>query len=424
MSLPRVVLVLFGMALALAGVTQNATAVSTYGTLVCTPSTVSFGNVPVGQSQKLTAQLSNTGGVTLTITKILIQAQWFQMSNLSLPASIAPGKTIQFSVTFSPQANAASGGTIAFFSNYASDSVLFVTLSGTGTTASALTANPTSLSFGSVKVGTSLTMSQTVTNAGGSPLSITTAAVSGSGFSDSGLSLPLALTAGQSYTFNVIFAPTSTGSASGTLSFTLGSSGNSVTVPLSGTGASAGQLSVTPATLSFGNVVVGATASTPATLSANGTSVTVKSATLSSSEFSLSGISFPVTVAAGKSVSFSVNFKPQASGGASGTISFASSASGAAVSEVVSGTGTAASQHQVVLSWKDSASAVTGYNVYRANASTGPFYRMNSSLDSTASYTDTTVLSGTTYYYATTAVSAGGMESTYSAPVKAVIPSP
>jgi hypothetical protein len=410
------------LTLTLAGAAQDAAAASTYGTLLCTPSTIDFGNVPMGQSKALSAQLSNTGSATLTITKILMEASWFQMTNLSLPVTLAPGKTIQFSVTFSPLADAPSGGTIAFFSSYASDSVLFLTLSGTGTTTAVLTANPTSLSFGSVKVGTSQSKSQTITNAGSSALSIRQATVTGSGFSASGLSFPLVLPSGQSFTFKVIFAPTSTGSTSGTFSLAFGSS--NLNVPLSGTGTAAGQLSVSPATLNFGSVVVGATSTTPATLSATGASVTIKSATLSSAEFGLSGVSFPVTVAAGKSVSFSVTFTPQASGAASGNISFASSASGTAVIEAVSGTGTGAPQHEVVLSWTDNGSGITGYNIYRSNASSGPYKIMNPVLNSTTNYTDTSVQGGTTYYYATTAVDANGRESPYSNKAKAVVPSP
>jgi len=549
MCLPQVTLrcalvLVVGLALVLAGAAPNGAAAttsspnsSTAGILGCAPSSLDFGNVPVGQSKTLSAQLSNTGGSTLTITQVLVQGPGFQIKNLSAPATLAPGGTVQFTVTFAPVSTVPSGATISLFSN-ASNSVFVLSLSGTGTgtatttagttaaltasptslsfgsvavgtsetksqtltytgssavsiiqaavtgrgfsvsglnlpivltpqqsfsfkvifaptsagsvsgtlsialgsssqtltvplsgtgtgtggTSGQLSANPTTLSFGSVQVGASQTKSQTVTNSGGSTLSITKASVTGNGFSDSGLSLPLVLTPGQSFTFKVIFAPASAGAATGTLSLTPVSS-TALTVPLSGSGTSAGQLSVSPTTLSFGNVAVGATSTSPASLSASGASVTVTSAALSSTEFGLSGISFPATVAAGKSLSFSVTFTPQASGAASGNISFSSSASGTAT-ETVSGTGTAASQHEVVLSWTDNGSGITGYNIYRGSASSGPYTKINPALNSGTSYTDTTVQAGTTYYYTTTAVSTGGMESQDSNVVKAVIPSP
>jgi Bacterial Ig-like domain (group 2) len=78
-------------------------------------------------------------------------------------------------------------------------------------------------------------------------------------------------------------------------------------------------------------------------------------------------------------------------------------------------------QHSVSLSWSDTAS-VAGYNVYRGTQSTGPFVRINPSLDTATVYTDNSVTSGQTYYYATTAVDTSGVESTYSNVAQAAIP--
>jgi fibronectin type 3 domain-containing protein len=79
-------------------------------------------------------------------------------------------------------------------------------------------------------------------------------------------------------------------------------------------------------------------------------------------------------------------------------------------------------QHTVALSWTASTSTVAGYNVYRGTVSGGPYSKINSSLVATLSYTDSTVQSGTTYYYVTTAVDSSGDESTYSNEVSAPIP--
>jgi fibronectin type 3 domain-containing protein len=65
---------------------------------------------------------------------------------------------------------------------------------------------------------------------------------------------------------------------------------------------------------------------------------------------------------------------------------------------------------------------VEGYNVYRSNASSGPFSKLTSSLDAATAYTDSTVQSGNTYYYVTTEVGTDGVESSYSNQVEAVIP--
>jgi fibronectin type 3 domain-containing protein len=86
-------------------------------------------------------------------------------------------------------------------------------------------------------------------------------------------------------------------------------------------------------------------------------------------------------------------------------------------------TGTAPTQHSVSLNWNPSSSAV-GYNIYRGTVSGGPYTMINSSLDGTTAYTDSTVISGQTYYYVATAVDASSNESAYSNQVQAVVPTP
>ena len=160
-----------------------------------------------------------------------------------------------------------------------------------------------------------------------------------------------------------------------------------------------------------------------ASLSATGASVTVSSATVNSSEFSLSGVSLPFTIAAGKSASFTVKFVPQTGGSASGSLSFKSNATTSTTVEALSGSGTAGTAHSVALTWSPE-SAVSGYNVYRGTKSGGPYSKINSVLDASSSFTDTAVQAGYTYYYVTSAVSGSGAESKYSNQVKAVIPTP
>jgi fibronectin type 3 domain-containing protein len=76
----------------------------------------------------------------------------------------------------------------------------------------------------------------------------------------------------------------------------------------------------------------------------------------------------------------------------------------------------------VTLSWTPSSSSFAGFNIYRGSLSGGPYSNANSALDSTASYTDTSVASGQTYYYVVTEVDSTGAESAYSDEVSAIIP--
>src|SRR5205814_321872 len=400
----------------------SATAV-TPGSLVSNPSSLSFGNVQTGTSQTLSATLTNSGGSSVTITQANVSGSGFSVSGV--PATLAAGQSANFNVTFAPQSSGAVTGSVSIVSN-ASNSTLKITLSGTGATPGILSASSQTLSFGSVQVNGSATQSETLTNTGGSTITVSQANVSGgSGFSISGLNLPLTLIAGQSFTFGTTFAPTSAGSVTGTTSLTSDASNSTLTISLSGTGTVPGQLSVSPSTLDFSSVVIGQSKNMTATLSATGSNVTVSSASASTSEFTLSGVSFPFTITAGQSKAITVTFTPQSSGTASATISFASSASNSPTSESLTGNGTAPPPHNVDLSWAASSSTdVVGYNVYRATVSGGPFTKINTALNATTAFVDNSVQAGQTYYYVTTAVDGTGLESGYSNQVKTIIPTP
>ncbi|HUK26184.1 MAG TPA: choice-of-anchor D domain-containing protein [Terriglobales bacterium] len=286
-----------------------------------------------------------------------------------------------------------------------------------------------SLDFGNVAVGGSATKSVTLTNSSvsvGATITVSQVTTTGTGFSVSTSSLPVTLNPGDNLTISVAFKPKSAGDASGMLSISVDGQADPATVPLSGTGLASGQLAVSPSTLNFGSVTVGGSKNLSGTLSAGNAGVTVSSASWNGQGFAVSGISFPVTIAAGKSVSFTVSFSPQAAGSASGNISFISDASNSPTGQKLSGTGTStspSSQHSVTLSWEES-SSVAGYYVYRGTQSGGPYSRLNSSAVPTTSYTDSTVQGGQTYYYVVTSVDSSGNESSYSGEVSATIPSP
>ncbi|HZQ23866.1 MAG TPA: choice-of-anchor D domain-containing protein [Terriglobales bacterium] len=392
------------------------------GTLVANPSSLTFSNVTVGTTQSLTETITNSGSSSISISSAAPSGSGFSISGLNVPLTLAAGQSQSFTVSFSPQWTGNFTGTVAITST-AVNSPLNILLSGTAVAAGTLVANPASLNFGSVQVGSSLSLSETLTNTGGSSVTVSQVSATGPGFSVSGLTLPMTLAAGKSFTFNATFAPTAAGNDSGSISVTSTASNPNLSISLSGTATSPGQLTVSPASMNFGNVVVGGSQTQTGTITASGASVTLTSDSSSNSVFTLSGISLPLTLGIGQSASFSVTFTPQTAGAASGTISFVSNATNSPANESVSGTGTTPPQHSVALSWKASTSVVIGYNVYRGLTSGGP-YTMINSLDPTTAYTDSGVQAGQTYYYVTTAVDSGGNESTYSNQVSAAIPTP
>lgn len=358
--------------------------------------------------------VTNSGESSTTISSTSVSGSEFGLSGMKLPAVLAAGQSAAVNVTFTPTQSGWTGQQVTFTTNSSGNVELGV--AGTGVTNEATTAQPSSLSFGQVAVGKSSALSVTLTNAEAKSQTLTAFQIAGSGFTVTGPSLPLTLASGQSITLKATFQPVVDGVAGGSIIV----SGSGVVIPLFGTGETGGggQLSVTPGSVSFGSVMLGSSESKPSSLTATGGSVTISSATTSGTEFSLTGVSFPLTIKAGQSVSFDVEFAPQTAGSASSTISFASNASNGGASESATGTGAAP---YVTLSWTPSTSQVSGYNVYRGT-SVNDYSKVNSALDPKSSYTDSTVTPGTTYYYAATAVNSSGEESTYSSPITVQVP--
>lgn len=390
----------------------------TAGDVVGNPTSLSFGNVTTGNSKTLSETVTNSGGSSVTISAVSASGTGFSVSGITLPKTLSAGQTATFSVGFKASAAGAASGSVAITSN-APTPTTTIALSATGVTPATIASNPSSLTFGNVTSGASRTLTETLTNSGGTSLTISSVGANGIGFSVSGITLPATLAPGESVALKVLFNPTSAGGVTGNIAITSNASNANPTVPLYGTGVSAtGTLTITPSSLSLGSVIVGDSGSTSGTLTATGASVTVSAATTNNSGvFTVGGLSLPVTINAGSSVPFTITFNPSTAGAQNATLTVSSNASPNTATASLSGTGTAAPTHSVSLSWTASTSTdVSGYNVYRAVyiGSCGAFGKINTVLDSTTTYSDNTVTSGTSYCYAATAVSTSNDESSYS----------
>ena len=83
----------------------------------------------------------------------------------------------------------------------------------------------------------------------------------------------------------------------------------------------ASQLTVNPSSINFGSVSVGNSQTQSVTLAnSGGPKLTITQATLSGTGFTLSGLSYPVTLAGGQSVTCDVTFTPQSPGTNSGSV--------------------------------------------------------------------------------------------------------
>jgi hypothetical protein len=403
-------------------VSLSGTGTSTSPQLTASPASVTFGNVVIGQSTSTNVTLTNTGTAKLTISSISGPSAPFSASGVSANQTLTPGQTATLSVTFAPTSTGSASGTIQVNSN-ASNPSLTIGLNGTGTAPPPqLTANPASVAFGNVVTGQSTSTNVTLTNTGTSSLTISSVSGPSAPFSASGVSANQTLTPGQTATLSVTFAPTSTGSASGSIQINSNASNPSLTIGLSGTGlSSTPQMTANPTSVTFGDVVAGQSTSTNVTLTnTGGSSLTISQVNGPGAPYSTSGVATNQTVTAGQSATLTVTFAPTTTGSFTGNVIVTSTAANSPTTISVAG-----GSHSVSLSWTDNDSGISGYNIYRGTVSGGPYSKINSTLISVKSYTDVVVSSGQTYYYVVTAVNTSGVESAYSnPPASALIPTP
>jgi hypothetical protein len=248
-----------------------------------------------------------------------------------------------------------------------------------------------------------------------------------SGFSLGALGSAVTLAQAGGSAFGGVFAPGSKGNTGGRAALVakVSRGTTSIVVQRQGRTGTDGddQLAVDPLTIEFGTVPAGSVVDQIGTLIASDSEVTISSANISASEFTLGGLSFPFTIPAGGRQEYTVAFAPQSEGPVSGVLSFFSDAGNSITVQGLVGVGGVHESHTVNLSWNASGSqGVIGYNVYRSEISGGPYYRINSSLDPNTVYADMYVLDGDTYYYVATAVNSSGQESVYSNETQAVVP--
>ena len=281
-------------------------------------------------------------------------------------------------------------------------------------------------------------ISASVTEPGSDNCTITLTAAAGSG----GLSVSLASSSSAVTVPATLLVPVNATSAGFTATVssvtpaqavTLTASARSVSrtfaLQLNAAAAAGSQLTISPASLAFGNVIVNTPSTLPLTLNSAGTApVIINSGTLTGSGYTMSGATFPVTLNPGLAVTLEVQFDPAASGAAAGQLTIQSNSSTNATS-VVSLTGTgenpASAPHQVDLNWSAPSSSpvpIVGYNIYRSTGSSSAYQLLNSSVDTQTTYVDNAVQSGLTYDYIVESVDSSGVESVSSNEAAATIP--
>jgi hypothetical protein len=297
---------------------------------------------------------------------------------------------------------------------------------------SVLSVVPALVDFKSVVIGERNSQTLTITNISSEPIKLKTMKISSANFALASARVPAVLVPGAKFTASVAFAPSSVATVDGALFLYSPDFREPLNVPLSGSGEKADSaLQVLPASVSFGTrPTASANFQTVSLKNTGNVALKIESASVSNAPFSISGFSAGVSLAPGQQVSFQVWFRPSSAGAWSGTVcvaaSWLSSPVKLAISGAASSIATAApsgvAAHSVTLDWDASTSSVAGYHVYRGESSGGPYNRITGSLVTVINYNDSSVASGSHYFYVVTAVEPNGAESAFSNEVSADIP--
>ncbi|HXW90815.1 MAG TPA: choice-of-anchor D domain-containing protein [Terriglobales bacterium] len=256
--------------------------------LTLTPTRYNFG--PVGIDATSTAEsftLTNRSTAAQAVT--ISTAAPFAESN-TCGTSVAASSTCTISTTFDPTAAGVATGSLTV--SYGTGSTLTSTLSGNGVTP--VIVNPSSITFSSnVSVGEpSTARTVTLTNNTSSAVTLDSVVASPAAYAITSNTCGTSVAADSSCTLSIVFTPAVTGTTTGTLTITYGSSNVQIVVSMTG-GAQVNRLTSLAITEPSATLAVGATEQLTATGTyANGTTGNVTdAATWSSSNTAVATVS-------------------------------------------------------------------------------------------------------------------------------------
>jgi hypothetical protein len=293
---------------------------SAFASWTVSPTSISFGDIPIGSSKTVTLTITNTGESVIKIQNIYSSIP--EVITNPSTGNLAVGGSLVVAVTFKPTARGNYSGELVIVSDDPSQPSVTVPFTGTSSYAIGINVSPTSINFGDVSVGSSKTVTLTITNTGASVIKIqniyssipevTTNPSTGN------------LTAGGSLVVAVTFKPTARGNYSGELVIVSDDSSKpSVTVPFTGTSSYATGIDVSPTSINFGSVSVGQSATNYVRVANNGTSdLNVSVFVTAGTPFTVSPSSF--TLRPGQFQTLIVTFAPTEKGSFSSALTIIS----------------------------------------------------------------------------------------------------
>ena len=313
--------------------------------LTVSPTSLTFAPEYLGvASAPLTLTITNPGGVPEANPGSQLSgagAANFSVGSTTCGTTLAGGGSCTVQVIFTPVALGSSQATLTISASTSGVTPVQVPLQGAGQSVSGLNATPSQLTFAATSVGTtSNSQIVTVSNTSGGAASQLAITVTGP-FAPTQNTCPASLAAGASCTVAVVFAPTMLGAATGTLTVASPVIENGFSVQLSGAGAAAAGLQVTPTSISFNTTGVGLT-STPITITVTntGASAALNNLALGApAGFQLVNNTCAATLGPGSNCTAGVEFEPTAAGPATGSLTVTSTTVQAPVSIPLAGMG-------------------------------------------------------------------------------------
>jgi hypothetical protein len=300
-------------------------------------SSLSFPATAIGdQSPAQTITLANTGTTTIYIDTIQTTPDFTVVDDPNICTAILPGPSCLLTVTFNPQSTAPSTNgapapttriSAIEITTDSSSALDFISLLGTATP-SALSLSPLALNFGAVQVGSSATLPLQITNTSAAPAVFNAITATGD-YAATG-DCPTSgntLAPTTSCTIQIVFTPTQPGTRTGALNIATSLTTLPLSAPLTGIGIES-HLQITPGSLDFGSIAIGASANLSLTVANTGT------APVTALTFAITGdyaITVPCTLTTlqpGASCPITVTFTPTTLGARPATLTITSPNSG------------------------------------------------------------------------------------------------
>ena len=342
--------------------------------ITVTPSSVDFGNVEVATSQQQTVTVANDGTADLTIGTVgPVAAPFSIVTDNCGGQTLTPASSCTIDLAFTPLAEGAAADSLDIASDDPDEATVTVTLDGNGTppvpvasvTDSVAPADDLLIPFGNVTIGgVSPAETVTVTNSGTADLVI--GAIAGGNPLAAEFVISNDTCSGQtvtplnSCTLNVEFQPTAVQAYTDGFDIPSNAAGSPITFNVSGTGAPVPvpDITVTPASVAFGNVSLGNTPSSTITVTNDGSAdLTITGVTAPALPFSITADTCDgQTLAPTDTCTITVQFAPDAAQVYNDNVSISSDDPDEdTVVVALSGTGSAAPVGEIVIDGGSSA---------------------------------------------------------------------